>query len=134
MKPVMPLFKFFKAIHGDYRISSTHIGIYAALLYLSEDRGFCNPVEAYSSQIMETAKISAHKTYRKCLKEMTEYGYLKYVPSFKKNRASKIFFTIDYDEKSNAEYSRGDTVAADFPLQKGEIAQKDHKEKEYCGR
>lgn len=65
---------------------------------------------------------------------MTEYGYLKYVPSFKKNRASKIFFTIDYDEKSNAEYSRGDTVAADFPLQKGEIAQKDHKEKEYCGR
>jgi hypothetical protein len=122
MNPVKPLSKFFDAIRSDYRISSTHIGIYAALLYLSEDRGYCNPIEAFSSEIMGTAKISAHRTYRKCLKEMTEYGYLKYVPSFKKNKASKIFFTIDYDERSNAECCRGNTDAADFTLQRGEIA------------
>jgi hypothetical protein len=99
MNPLKPLSRFFEAIRGDYRISSTHIGIYAALLYISEDKGFCNPVEAFSSEIMATAKISAHRTYRKCLKEMTEYGYLRYVPSFKKNKPSKIFFTIKSDER-----------------------------------
>lgn len=99
MTPLKPLSRFFEAIQGDCRISSTHIGIYAALLYISEDKGFCNPVEAFSSDVMATAKISAHRTYRKCLKDMTEYGYLKYVPSFKKNKASKIFFTLDYDIK-----------------------------------
>jgi len=131
MIPVRPLFQFFKAIHGDYRISSTHIGIYAALLYLSEDRGFCNPVEAFSSQIMETAKISAHKTYRKCLKEMTEYGYLRYVPSFKKNKASKIFFTIDYDQRYQDDISRDDPESACRTLPKDKVAGKGNKEKKY---
>lgn len=92
MKYTKPLSKFFELIRNDYRISSTHIGIYAALLYFSEDKGYSNPVEAFSTEVMNTAKISAHKTYRKCLKEMTEYGYLRYVPSFKKNQPSKIYF------------------------------------------
>jgi len=130
MNAIRPLSKFFKAIRNDYRISSTHIGIYAALLYMSEDRGFCNPVEVFSSEIMETAKISAHRTYRKCLKEMTEYGYLKYVPSFKKNKASKIFFTLGYDERDEAHHSRNDPKTASFTLQKGEIAGKSGEEKQ----
>jgi hypothetical protein len=91
MECTKPLSRFFEAIRKDYRISSTHIGIYAALLYVWEDKGFANPIEAFSTEMMEIAKISAPKTYRKCLKEMTEYGYLRYEPSFKKNRASKIY-------------------------------------------
>ena len=127
MNAIKPLSKFFKAIRNDYRISSTHIGIYAALLYMSEDRGCCNPVEAFSSEIMETAKISAHRTYRKCLKEMTEYGYIKYVPSFKKNKASKIFFTIGYDERDKSYHSRNDPKTVANSLQKGEISGKSGK-------
>lgn len=61
---------------------------------------------------------------------MTEYGYLKYVPSFKKNKASKIFFTLGYDERDEAHHSRNDPKTASFTLQKGEIAGKSGEEKQ----
>lgn len=40
---------------------------------------------------MTIAKLSAAKTYRKCVKELSEYGYLRYEPSLKKNQASRIY-------------------------------------------
>lgn len=92
MNLLEPLTAFFERTRSDQRIGNTHIGIYAALLQYRLERGFCNPVDAISIEIMNIAKISAHKTYYRCLKEMNEYGYLRYVPSKKKNRASKIYF------------------------------------------
>lgn len=92
METIKPLTDFFQAIEKDYRISSTHIGIFAALLYYRSLQGFVNPIEAFRSQIMVLAKISAPQTYRKCMNDLTDYGYLRYVPSFKKNQPSKIYF------------------------------------------
>ena len=63
-----------------------------ALLKFRIDRGFANPIHAYSAEIMEIAKISAAKTYRRCVRDMSDYGYLRYEPSFKKNRPSTIYF------------------------------------------
>lgn len=91
METEKPLSTFFRAIQNDYRISSTHISVFAALLYYREDRGFTNPIHAYSTDIMKIAKLSAARTYRKCVKELSDYGYLRYEPSFKKNKASRIF-------------------------------------------
>lgn len=85
------LSSFFAAIANDYRISSTHISVFAALLHYRNDKGFTNPVYAYSADIMKIAKLSAAKTYRKCVRELSDYGYLRYEPSFKKNKASRIY-------------------------------------------
>ena len=93
MELLEPLTAFFERSGADQRIATTHIGIYAALLQYRMDRGFCNPIDAVTREIMRIAKISAHKTYYRCLKEMNEYGYLRYVPSKKKNRPSKIYFS-----------------------------------------
>jgi hypothetical protein len=92
MQSEKPLLHFFASISNDYRISSTHICVFAALLYYRAVRGFSNPVFAYSADIMSIAKLSAPKTYRKCIKDLSEYGYLRYVPSLKKNQASRIYF------------------------------------------
>jgi len=92
MNLLEPLTLFFKRTRSDQLISNTHIGIYAALLQYRMERGFGNPVDAVSIEIMSIAKISAHKTYYRCLREMSDYGYLHYEPSKKKNRASKIYF------------------------------------------
>lgn len=92
MEIVSPLSHFFSAIEKDYRISITHIGIYAALLQFRTDKGFINPIEAFSYEIMPIAKISGSNTYHKCIKQLHEYGYIKYEPSFKNNQRSKIFF------------------------------------------
>lgn len=95
METLKPLSDFFAAVKKDYRISVTHIGIYAALLQFRTDKGFINPIEAYRYEIMEIAKISAPITYHKCMRELDEYGYLSYRPTKKKNQRSKIYFLSD---------------------------------------
>jgi len=92
MESVKPLSDFFSVIEKDYRISSTHIAIYAALLRCRSLKGFTNPIEIFRHELAPVAKISSKYTYHKCMHELHEYGYLRYEPSFKKNRGSRIYF------------------------------------------
>ncbi len=91
MEILKPLTDFFSKIEKDGRISVTHIAVYTSLLRYWQQTGFINPITAFSYQIMEIAKISAPMTYRKCLKDLSDFGYLKYLPSYKSNQASKIY-------------------------------------------
>lgn len=93
MKTLQPLSDFFKAIEKDYRISVTHIGIYAALLQFRTDKGFVNPIEAYRHEIMKIAKITGPVTYHKCMRELNEYGYISYLPKRNRNQRSTIYFS-----------------------------------------
>jgi hypothetical protein len=87
-----PLSVFLRGSLNDYRISSTHIGVFAALVQYSTDRGNINPYRAYSYEIMKIARISSLKTYSRCMQDLHAYGYLSYEPSKKKNLASRIWF------------------------------------------
>ncbi|BFM45254.1 hypothetical protein CFS9_38950 [Flavobacterium sp. CFS9] len=92
METLKPLTDFFSAIEKDFRIGTTHIAIYAALLQFRTGKGFINPIEASRYEITSIAKISSPYTYYKCIGELSKYGYIKYEPSFKKTKASKIYF------------------------------------------
>ncbi|MFB3388035.1 hypothetical protein [Flavobacterium sp. LAR06] len=92
MENLKPLSDFFTAIENDFRISTTHIAIYAALLQYRADKGFINPIQVYRHEITPKAKILSACTYHKCIRELSEYGYITYEPSFKKTQASKIYF------------------------------------------
>lgn len=95
MDTLQPLSDFFLAIEKDPRISITHIGIYAALLQYWKEQNYVNPVQAFSYQIMQIAKISASATYHKCIRDLNDFGYIKYEPSFKRNQGSRIYFSIE---------------------------------------
>jgi hypothetical protein len=100
MKTLQPLSDFFKAIEKDYRISITHIGIYAALLQFRTEKGFINPIQVYRCEIMKLAKITGPATYHKCMRELNEYGYINYLPKRNRNQRSTIYFHIK-DNKIN---------------------------------
>lgn len=91
MEFLKPLSDFFSAIENDPRISITHIGIYAALLQYWSEHLYENPVQVFSYEIMSIAKISSAITYHKCVKELREYGYIKYEPSFNRKKGSRIY-------------------------------------------
>ncbi|GIQ57884.1 hypothetical protein Flavo103_10200 [Flavobacterium collinsii] len=93
MKTLKPLSDFFKAIEKDYRISVTHIGIYAALLQFRTEKGFVNPIEVYRNEIMKLAKITGPVTYHKCMRELNEYGYISYLPKRNRNQRSIVYFS-----------------------------------------
>ncbi len=83
---------FFEAIRPDARISITHIGVYAALLQYRIENGFINPIQVFSHEIMGIAKLSSAITYHRCIRELSEYGYIRYEPSFNRKKGSKIYF------------------------------------------
>ncbi len=85
--------RFFQSIEKDGRISITHIGVYAALLQFWRQNGFPTPMFAFSKQVQEIAKVSRF-TFQKCVRDLSEYGYIKYKPSFKRNRGSEINLKI----------------------------------------
>jgi len=87
-----PLSAFLGRSRDDHRISITHIGIFAALVQYSADRGSLNPIRAFSYEIMAIARISVLRTYSRCMHDLSDYGYLLYEPSKKKNKASIIHF------------------------------------------
>jgi len=84
---------FFDAIKTDGRIGATHIAIYAALVQYRKEREFANPIHAFSREIMEIAKVSSAITYQRCVRALSDYGYLRYEPSFDRTKASRIYFT-----------------------------------------
>lgn len=92
MENLKPLTDFFKAIEHDFRISTTHIAVYAALLHIRACQDFANPIEVFRCEIAPIAKITAPYTYHKYVKELNEYGYLVYEPVFKKSQRSRIYF------------------------------------------
>ena len=76
------LTQFFAIIEKDKRIGGTHICIYMTLFQHWNLKGFKNPISITRSEIMVASNIQARATYHKCMKELHEYGYIKYIPSF----------------------------------------------------
>jgi hypothetical protein len=93
------LSRFFAAIARDPRISFTHISLFAALVQYRQEHGFDNPVQFFSHQIMRLAKISGTATYARIIRELDEYGYIRYEPSYNRNQGSKIYFPDDLSHK-----------------------------------
>ncbi|MNJ85891.1 hypothetical protein D3C87_33720 [compost metagenome] len=83
------LSNFFLRIAKDERISSTHIAVFVALIQYSVNNEFKNPILAFNNEIRSLVKLS-HKTCGKCVRDLSDYGYIKYEPSFKRTRGSRI--------------------------------------------
>lgn len=76
---------------ADPRLSIAHIGLFTVLFNLWSRHNMDGPLKAYSSDIMPLAKVSV-ATYHRLIKQLNEYGYLRYCPSFYKRHKSLIDF------------------------------------------
>jgi len=75
----------------DPRIAISHIGLFAVLTALWEKQHRKDPLHVFARQVMTLARISSTATYHKRLHELSDYGYLRFEVSFKKNAASRIY-------------------------------------------
>lgn len=75
------LVHFFDVIECDARIGPTHISLYMALLVYWNKNNNQNPVSITSRKIMPLAKIYSRHTYNRRMKELKQYGYIRYFPS-----------------------------------------------------
>jgi hypothetical protein len=84
------LFDFLAVAAEDVRISPVHISLYLAILHYYKKQDFKIPVSVYSRELMKQAKISTN-TYHKCIIELHNYGFVRYVPSFNPMLGSLVY-------------------------------------------
>jgi len=90
MKQFKPLNDFFEGIKNDPHIGCSHIALYTALYNLWVSQGCLGPVVIFSYTIMPIAKIGGLGTYHKTIRELNEYGYLRYEATFNR-KGSKVY-------------------------------------------
>jgi hypothetical protein len=74
----------------DNRISNIHIGLFVILVYMFSKQGYQGPLVVFAKMVMKEAKISSTATYHKLIRELHDYGYLQYKPSFNNRKGSQI--------------------------------------------
>jgi len=84
------LVEFFNAIETDPRVNSRHISLYTSLFLFWINKKEEKALELYSKEVMNTCKISASSTYHKTIRELHEFGYIIYDPSFNHNHGSRV--------------------------------------------
>jgi len=75
------LYRFMDLVKEDPRIGPSHISLYLAIVNCCQIQEQL-PVYAFGRDLMKGAKISAVATYHKCMKDLKEFGYIEYVPSY----------------------------------------------------
>jgi hypothetical protein len=75
----------------DDRLSALHISLYYSLFHTWNLSKFRNPISICREEVMQASKIGSANTYTKCLKDLDNWQYLKYIPSFDSYKGSKIY-------------------------------------------
>jgi hypothetical protein len=87
------LYEFLAATKDDGRISAVHIALYLALIQKSLAFENNKEIKVSRQEIMCLAKISSRQTYNKRIRELQEFGYIKYYPSFHQTAGAIIHLT-----------------------------------------
>ena len=84
----------YKAIKNDNRISTTHISLYMSFFLRWSLNHFHNPISISRGEMMQIAKIGGKATYHKCIKDLHDYGYISYFPSFHPALGSLVYLNF----------------------------------------
>jgi replication initiation and membrane attachment protein DnaB len=91
MEKVKELTNFYSAIRDDPRIGATHISLYMALFQFYNLNQFRNPVRITRGAVMGAAKINGLATYHRCIKDLANFGYIQYLPSYNPSINSQVY-------------------------------------------
>jgi hypothetical protein len=72
----------FRVMAADERINVWHFSVYMSLLNKWLLNGQVNPVSISRSEIMGQAHIGSIVTYHKVIRQLREFGYIIYNPSY----------------------------------------------------
>ena len=84
----------FEKFNNDNRIKQGHITLYLAFFQKWNREYFKKTLTINRAFIMERAKFKSKTTYHNYLKDLNDWGYLNYFPSFHPARGSKVSMPI----------------------------------------
>lgn len=102
----------------DVRLTPYHLSVYNALFMLWNECGYANELSINRNDVMMLSKIGNANTYTKCLKNLSEYGYIIYKPSFNPLIGSKVTI-IRCDKGGDIGSAKGGSKGSDKGSDKG---------------
>jgi hypothetical protein len=94
MNYIRHLSAFFKKLDSDERLTPCHVSLYFALFHYWNLNHFINPISISREQILQLCKIGSNHTYYRALKDLCNWGYIQYEPSFSPSKGSLINLCI----------------------------------------
>ncbi|MCW3072894.1 MAG: Uncharacterized protein JWO44_2784 [Bacteroidetes bacterium] len=82
MTQINHLIVAYQKLQADNRLRSAHVSLYMALFNYWNLNKFENPVTVRRRDLMPLSKIKSKAAYHKCIKELDNFGYIKYLPSY----------------------------------------------------
>lgn len=95
-----PLNNYFECLAADPRLFSSHIALFAALYYFSNDTNPCLPFQVSRPKLMRFSRIKSIATYHKNISDLTRYGYIEYNPSWHPINGTCVRLIIEKNQNS----------------------------------
>ena len=108
----------FNSIAKDNRLNPSHISLYMTLFQLWNFSRFAEIFFIDRDETMSISKIGSKNTYHRCLKNLNDYGYIKYLPShnpFKGSRIKMFSFEDTNTRFNDPDLPQIDTSSAQVP-------------------
>ena len=90
MNYIRHLTGFFERAAKDFHLNPTHISLYISIFQLWNLNRFKSPLSVSRSELMALSKVGSKTTYHKCMKELQQFGYIRYDPSYHPLRGSWV--------------------------------------------
>ncbi|SFW89873.1 hypothetical protein SAMN05661012_06517 [Chitinophaga sancti] len=92
MENMKILSDFFTAAQTDPRIGLNHIGLFASLYQYWLNQNCPVPLKLFCSEAKQLAKVLSNASYYRYVRDLDCFGYIRYVPSLKRNVPSSLYF------------------------------------------
>jgi len=77
-------------ITKDERITVWHVAMFWGIILLATSSDPTSPIRISRRKLMRLSHIGNFMTYHKCIKELEDFGYISYSPSYNPELGSKI--------------------------------------------
>lgn len=84
---------FLHRVTSDVNLTTTHIGVCAALVVTWASNGFKNPFSISRKKLMNAAKIKSTSTYHRIIADLVTLKYFRYTPSYHPTKGSEVFIS-----------------------------------------
>jgi hypothetical protein len=92
------LTNFYKCAQKDQRLLPSHLAVFTAICMLCDEHITTKAIRISRKKVMALAKIRSKSTYHRCIKELVEFDYIIYIPSY-----NHYFGTyVTFPKKDNA--------------------------------
>ena len=89
--------RLLRKMSKDSRLLATHVSLFSGLFVHWQRNGFVSPFPVTRKGLMGYGKIASIATYHKCIRELDEFGYIRYQPSYHPKLGSSVFWPAGWE-------------------------------------